>query len=181
MLLWDASPSRFRTILRPVFLDPLPNCPTNQSLERHHTITMANFSVDSSSSSRFNSRGHQKPQHERVPPLYAPPLSPAPSISSEVTRSACDPIVFLVGSPIPQSSEGACLTYKSLAGLPTSKYYTLTHLVNDIRHGIVDRLDETELDAKDEPRPGNGISGGFTSNQWAVASYGVHLGGEVWP
>jgi len=50
-----------------------------------------------------------------------------------------------------------------------------------MRKGIVDRPVEIQICTENMPRPGGGISGGFTSNQWAVASYGVHLGGKVWP
>jgi hypothetical protein len=174
MQLWDPSPKRFRTIRRPLFLPPLadaPNYATNHSLQRQRTIRPRSFSANTGSSSSSNSHGCEKPRHEYVQKLYPPPLTPPRSISSEVTRSMCDPNVCPAGSQTSKTLEGTRSTCNRPGGSQTSKSYTLNRLLDDIRHGIVDRPVEIDLGGEDKPRLGGGISGGFTSNQWAVVSW----------
>jgi hypothetical protein len=165
MQLWDANPRHFRQIERPLFLPPLagaPNRVSNHSLIRQRTIRPTSSPANTSSFSSSNSYGHQTPCHKYIQTRYTPPLTPPPSITSKVSG--------------PTSIPNMCP-----ADSNTDKYYTLNRLFSDIRKGIVDRPVETQLCAEDIPRPGGGMSGGFTSNQWAVASYGIRLGGNIWP
>ena len=162
MQLWDATPRRFRRIKRPLFLPPLagpPNSVSNRSLSTIHPTTSP---ANTGSSLGSNSYGHQTPCHDPFQTLSTPPLAPPASITSKVSG------LTNILNMCPDESN-------------TDKSFTLVRLLADIRQGIVDRPDEIQICAENMPQPGGGISGGFTSNQWAVASYGVYLGGKVWP
>jgi hypothetical protein len=122
-------------------------------------------------------------------PLFLPPLAEAPNCLANHSRSSANASSSSGSNshgnqkPCPPSISSEVLRPTCIPNLcpAESNTYTLTRLLADIQHGIIDRPVEIELSAEDKPRPGGGISGGFTSNQWAVALYGVRLVGDVWP